>query len=172
MINEIKDQLELYRADWVNWLNSVGLDQKGLAPTAAGWKVSNAGEFLSHTELLIPLSSQAHIADVNDRKIGSFVLKEYLPMDLQVIKLMQRRTGSNDKLGLDHIDFTVNDLDTIEIFLKKMNVPYEWQSNDMHRWISARIVQNREAKFVDHTVLDVGSEEMSIASRLLLKKPN
>lgn len=165
MIDEIQNDIEIYEADWINWLISKGMDQKSFTATAVGWKVADYKAFVDTSNQLLAQSSQVHIADVNDRKIGSFILKDcQLPMGLQVIKLMQRRSGSNDQLGLDHLDFTVNDLASIEVFLKKMNVSYEWQSNDLHQWISARIINNQEAKFIDHTVLDVGAKEMMLAA--------
>lgn len=170
MLDQVREELELYQADWRNWLVSMKIGGEDMTATALGWKVADIEQFAGAVNELLPHVSQAHIADVNDRKIGSFVLYDELPLGLKVIKLMQRRSGSNDALGLDHVDITVPNLDTVEAYLKKMNVSHEWQSNDMHRWISARIINSREVKFVDHTVLDIGAKEMKLASKGLISR--
>lgn len=137
--------------------------------TAIGWKVGDLVAFKQTVVDLIPETTQLHIGDVNDRKIGSFVLRQPLGMGgLQVVKVLQRRPGREDPLGFDHIDFTVPNREIIERILAEHAVPYEQESNDAHEWISARLPNGTEVKFVDHTVLDVCAQELSDASRSLL----
>lgn len=160
MHESLEDALKQYQAAWTDWCGAVHMDTSNAQPTAVGWKVPDLEAFMEALQMYLSDSPQVHIADVNNRKLASIVLTEALPMGIKVIKLMQRRLGSDDALGLDHVDFTVKDLSEVEVMLKSAHTEYEWQSNDAHKWISARITGGREAKFVDHTVLEVGAKEL------------
>ena len=168
MLEEITSYLTPYETDWNSWCGNNGIDSSLFKPTAVGWKVADSDSLARAILELLPFSPQAHIADVDNRKIGSFYLSRELPMGLKVVKVLQRRAGSDDPLGLDHVDFTVSDIAAVEKMLKEKGIVYEWQSNQSHKWISTRTINNREAKFVDSTVLNIGSNELRKASHSIL----
>ncbi len=142
-----------------------------LQPTAVGWKVADLAAFSETMNGLLTLSNQFHVGTVNDRLIGSFILKQPLETEgIRIIKVLQRRPDSTDELGLDHIDFYVNDLGGAKEALRSVKANWQIESNDVHEWISVRFgeVLEYEAKFIDHTVLRAGIEEMKQAESLIL----
>jgi hypothetical protein len=138
-------------------------------PSTIAWKVTDIDEFndtlsgFLKSELVI----QCHIGFVDKRYIASVVFKQPIYRNVSILKLMQRRPGSTDPVGLDHADFPVNNLSSLENELKaKKVVKWSHESNEVHGWISVWF-DGTEAKFVDHIVLDVGVKELqNITKRL------
>lgn len=142
-----------------------------LLATAVGWKVADLKEFSKVTQDLLTKSEQLHVGTVNDRFIGTFVLKEPLSVDdIRLIKVLQRRQGSDDALGLDHIDFYIEDIELAKTVLSDTQANWLEESNDVHTWLSIRFgeVLEYEAKFVDHTVLSAGIIELQQAEKAIL----
>ncbi len=171
---ELKSEMGKAAADylkaWEIFVDVQNLNALAGKPTAIGWKVADLHEFMQALEQLLASDvEQTHIGRVNDRYIASIVFHTPLAVSVKVIKLMQRRIGSSDPLGLDHVDFTVPKLVSATLALKAAKVPYETESNDAHEWLSLRFGegQSMEAKFVDHTVLDVCIAELQDAAKSL-----
>lgn len=167
-INIIESELKSCLIGWRAYEKD--LIKQGLAgplkAMAVGWKVADLKSFKAVFSDLLDISEQAHVGSVNERFIGSFVLKEPLNSDeISVIKILQRRPGSEDPLGLDHIDFLAEDIAGAKKVLDTAKANYEEQSNDAHNWLSVRFgeVLEYEAKLVDHTVLDVAVKELKTA---------
>jgi hypothetical protein len=167
---EIANAVEDYLKAWEIFVDVHNLRDFVSQPTAIGWKVADLKEFMKALEqLLASNTEQVHIGRVNDRYIASIVFQTSVAAGVKVIKLMQRRASSSDLLGLDHLDFTVGNLTAAKTELKSAQVPFETQSNDAHEWLSLRFGegQSREAKFVDHSVLDVCIAELQDAAKSL-----
>jgi hypothetical protein len=117
------------------------------------------------------LVSQCHIGFVDKRYIASVVFKEPIYKNIYVLKLMQRRPKSSDPVGLDHIDFMVNNLGVFEDELKKKQVPkWSHEANEVHGWISVWF-DGSELKFKDHIVVDVGVKELQDAIKQIGFEP-
>jgi len=108
MIDKLNQAIEMYQAGWQGFAKSrvqVAFfeDQR---PTAAAWKMADAAELHQCFDELRDLCDQVHFGWVNERWLITMHLKSApLAWDISVIKLMQRRPGSSDAVGLDHIDF-------------------------------------------------------------------
>jgi hypothetical protein len=164
----IKTSVDDHLKAWKIFVDVNNLSDIAHRPTAIGWKVADLREFMKVLEqLLASDAEQVHIGRVNDRYIASIVFQTSIAESIKVIKLMQRRSGSSDPVGLDHLDFTVADLRKTKADLKKAGVPFEVENNDAHEWLSLRFSDGhaREAKFVDHTVLDVCIAELQEAAK-------
>lgn len=166
MIDSINVKLVKYLARWQEFEKSLinaGLDGP-LKPTAIGWKVANRKNFdIAHTELMA-ISEQCHVGTVDNRLIGSYVLKTPLA-GVPIIKLMQLRPGSQDPTGMDHMDFYVEDLKEAKKALEDINADWKEESNEVHSWLSVRFGKDLkyEAKFVDHLVLGAAIKELQLS---------
>ncbi len=144
-----------------------------LEPVTIGWKVKDIEEYCADLSFFLKsgLVEQCHIGAVDNRYIASLVFKKPIYKNIYIIKLMQRRPGSTDSVGLDHVDFFVNNLASMEKQLARNKVTdWGYESNQSHRWISLRFNES-EAKFVDHTVLDVCVKELQAAGMRLGHQP-
>jgi len=162
-------RLKAYSIAWEKFVTSLGEGGAWLGtlpPTALGWKVADRASFNRTLATLSDSSEQLHVGTVNGRKIASIVVPKPLEGDIHIIKLMERRRGSNDPIGLDHVDFLLADsLEAAAKRLDKAKIPYTPEANDIHRWLSLRFGEDgkHEAKLLDHLVLDVAVEEMRAA---------
>lgn len=148
-------------------------DLTKLQPATIGWKVTNIDEYCDTLSGFLKenLVVQTHIGFVDKRYIAAIVFKKPIYQDIRILKLMQRRPGSTDRIGLDHADFYIDDLSKFEAELNKIKLPkWSYESNEMHRWISLWF-KDTEAKFVDHLVLDVGVKELQDATKQIGFQP-
>lgn len=76
---------------------------------------------------------------------------------------MQRRPGSDDRLGLDHIAFLEPNPKKFKISLANTDLKWEEQDNLHHGWISVWFGYEKayEAKLFSHTALKVAIQELS-----------
>lgn len=141
-------------------------------PSTIAWKTTDINEFNQILGDFLEQSSilQCHIGFVDKRYIASMVFKEPVYKNVRILKLMQRRPGSTDPVGLDHADFAVANLATVEAELTKKGIKWTHESNEVHSWISMWF-DNTEAKFVDHIVLDVGVKELQDITKELGFEP-
>ena len=164
-MDNIQSALKSYFTDWTAWAKTAGgYDFTMLKPMHVGWKVPDEASLGVTMTSLLPFTKQAHIGTVENRKIALLALKQPVE-NVPILQIMQLRPGSADPLGLDHVAFYCRDMPALQ---KAFEVsPYKWeqQSNPGHKWISAWFgSQQLEAKFFDHTSLDLGSRELAEAS--------
>lgn len=166
-IERIKSEMVEYRRDMDDFSKTHNLVDLIKTPGAIGWKVADL-DILNATlrDLLNAGATQVHIGEVDKRFIATAVFEESITWGINVIKLMQIRQGSDDPSGLDHVDFYYPDLEEAKDVLREVE-SWEMESNYAHQWISLRF-NTREAKFVDHSVLDVCIDEMRQAKDEIL----
>jgi hypothetical protein len=88
-----------------------------------------------------------------------------LPMNLRIIKLMQRRPGSTDGVGLDHVDFYTPD--AVEPVLKKEdNLKWNFEKNNA-QWHSVWFAAG-EAKLRNDTICGVCADELLETEKAIL----
>ena len=163
----ITEQADQYFKKFGVFVKANGLTKH--EPATIGWKVTDITEFNKALAgfLASDLVNQCHIGFVDKRYIASIVFREPIYQKIYILKLMQRRPGSTDPVGLDHVDFTVADLPATEAEFTKSGVAdWDYESNEVHTWISVRF-NGTEAKFVDHVVLDVGVKELKDITKQL-----
>jgi hypothetical protein len=129
-----------------------------LKPVAVGWKVADRAEYDKLCHDLHDACDKIIETWMNGRWIAKLHLKDStLNGGITIIKVMQRRPGSSDALGLDHVDFYGKRADKLEEILKhESGLTWTWESNDAvtgYRWISLWF-NSTEAKVRDATVLD------------------
>jgi hypothetical protein len=167
-MDKIERALKMYLNDWDDWCSQEkGFAFNKLQPMHIGWKVPDELALGREIAFLLPYTKQGHIGTVDNRKIVLFVSKA--PMEgIPILQIMQLRPGSTDSLGLDHVAFYCNEMSVLEDALKKTNHRWEHQSNPGHSWISLWFGdKQREAKFFDHTSLDLGAYELSETSEAI-----
>jgi hypothetical protein len=158
----LKDSLKRYDDAWKR--SDLKIKAK---PTTISWKVANKADLFKNLEILKDKTEQVHIGTVNERFIASVVLTKPVH-GMFIIKILERRAGSYDPLGLDSIDYLVDDIETVYEQLKDLYITKE--SNEVHEWLSLRFDDKKfEAKFTDHLVLDVAIKELKIAANRIME---
>lgn len=166
MLDDINSALETYEQKWQK-LIAVRHERNffaSLRPTAVGWKVATQEDY---GNLLAGLHGQADkIIEtwMNGRWVAKLHLKNTeLANGTTILKIMQRRPGSNDALGLDHVDFYTPDIKHAESILKsESDLKWSWESNDIidgYNWLSIWF-DGTEAKIKADTVLDTIQKEL------------
>jgi hypothetical protein len=175
MIEEINQALEAYEQKWQK-LISVRHERQFFAhlkPTAVGWKAEDRAEY---DRLVADLHDRTdHIIEtwMNGRWVAKLHLKDTkLANGAEIVKIMQRRPGSSDAIGLDHVDFYAPDMTHAESVLKsEPNLKWTWESNDIidsYTWLSIWF-DGTEAKLKSDTVLDIIQAELKELNEKLMK---
>jgi hypothetical protein len=174
-VDEIRNELRIYLTEWQKWLKTAhGFDFTNLKPMHAGWKVADEAALAQTLAELLPSVREGQLATVDSRKIALLVPSEPVE-EVPVLQIMQLRPGSRDALGLDHVAFYCDKMAILHGALRNHSERWEQQSNAPdHHWISMWFGANkREAKFFNHTSLDLGvrklietSAEIKTRSRL------
>jgi hypothetical protein len=140
--------------------------------TTVSWKVADKAKLFFNLESLGQYAEQMHVGTVNNRYIASVVLHKPLEANIWLIKILERRAGSRDALGLDSIDYLVPDIEQTYTGLKAAGLYVVKEHNDKHAWLSLRFGRDDEfeAKFTDHLVLDVAQKELRDGEAQILKR--
>jgi len=171
MIEEIQTALTSYESKWQTFIDARTDEQffKQLRMTAVGWKVADRE---TYDKVVAELHDQAnHIIEtwMNGRWVAKVLLRDKsLSNGVTIIKIMQRRPGSDDAVGLDHVDFYSPSVAACEPILKaEKDIRWTHESNDIiegYGWISIWF-DNTEAKLKSDTVLDIVSAELQQANK-------
>lgn len=167
-MEDVEQQLGQYLNAWRSWSGKASIKSFRAAPAMHfAWKVADELSLVGELRRFLPLSQEVHIGTVDARKIALLVL--HTPVEgVPIAQIMQRRPNSTDRLGLDHVAFWCADMATLKQALAASNYQWEEQRNDAHIWVSVWWSKDRlEAKFFDHTTLDLGSRELSEISKRL-----
>lgn len=163
--------LEEYQAAWKAFIvvNHLEPFDRAVTPVALSWKVEHKVSLYANLRGLGGKASQIYIGTFNDRFIATALLHEpYEQMPL--IKIMELRAGAHDVLGLGSIDYRVTDLDKTYDILKTAGAKVARDHNQSHAWLSLRFGKTHEyeAKFIDHSLLDVAIAELQSAKEKLI----
>lgn len=174
MINEVKGALSIYRQKWQLLTDDLKQTKKfqALSPIAVGWKVEDKTEFDLRLNALQPLCDQIHLAWLNERWLATLHLKSSTELGVPIIKLMQRRPGSTDAVGLDHLDFLFAGSESELKKLVQVEPTLTWseeQNNPHCKWISIWFADT-EAKLRTSTVLDVCIAELKEVNQTIIDR--
>ncbi|HSX43339.1 MAG TPA: hypothetical protein VLF59_04605 [Candidatus Saccharimonadales bacterium] len=140
-----------------------------LRATAMAWKVTDLTEFNDRFMVLRDLSDQVHMGWINERWLATFHLKG-LPLvdNIQVVKLMQRRPGSSDAVGLDHLDYLITAPEDAKAVLQaEPNLQWSEEKNgERCKWLSIWFA-GTEAKLRRDTVLEICADELMDIDKVL-----
>lgn len=162
MFEQLRTKLAIYFNDWQMLVDERSNTDffMALKPTAVGWKCTDRDELMSYFAELRDLCDQVHFGWVNERWLVTLHLKsEVLPGEVHIIKLMERRPGSSDPVGLDHVDFHTTAPVKPNIDLEEDLDWNEEKNGDHCKWISVWF-EGGEAKLRTDTVLKVCADEM------------
>lgn len=166
MLEELNVTLKDYNRKWARLINERQNKEffAGLKPVAVGWKVADKAEYDRIYEELRLQCDKIIETWMNDRWIAKLHLKESkLPGGIEIIKLMQRRLGSDDALGLDHVDFfSLAVTNARPILESERNMKWSLENNDAvegYSWLSVWF-DGTEAKLKAATVLDIITQEL------------
>lgn len=156
MIDEFNKALVKYLEEWRELVaDRRDVDFfKELAPTSIGWKVADRAE---HDRRVAELRGQCDLvtsAWMDERWITKLHLKDAkLEGGMEVVKIMERRPGSTDATGLDHVDFYSPAVAQADAVLKaEPGLKWNHETNGAS-WISVWF-GGGEAKLRTDTVLD------------------
>ncbi len=166
MLEKLNVELDRYLTTWQALIVDRKINEffSTLKPIAVGWKVADKAEYdLIYDELRLDCDKIVETW-MNGRWIAKMHLKSTaLPSDVSIIKLMQRRPGSDDALGLDHVDFYGEQVVDAETVLKaESDLKWSTENNDAvagYEWISIWF-DGGEAKLKAGTVLDIIVQEL------------
>jgi hypothetical protein len=126
--------------------------------SALAIKVPSQAELMRVIGRYFDHGDQFHGAPVGERSIVTICKAEpFGSAKMRQIKLLQRRLGSADALGFDHVDVQVRagtNLSELAAALVLLGAGAVVQTNGMHSWVSVRF-GGHEIKLVDHPVWQV-----------------
>lgn len=145
-------------------INHLEAFEHSLTLAAISWKVEHKVALFANLRMIGGKAEQIHIGTINDRFIAMAVLKEPFA-GANIIKILERRPRAHDPLGLDSIDYRVDDIDDTYDVLKAAGARVERQENEVHEWLSLRFGQNHEfeVKFMDHPMIDFALRQLEAA---------
>lgn len=168
----LSQSLDKYFAKWDEYTSRMGLYSiaEKMRPVAVGWKVGSRAEYRRAMSVLDNFAVQIYSVTVGKRKIATVILEKPLMRGISVIKVIERREGSRDIVGLDHVDFYLPIIDGIAEMLERGEANWRRQGNDTYKRLSVRFGPESlyEAKIIDHTVLNIAADELNFASQKIL----
>src|SRR5690606_9304541 len=126
-----------------------------------GWKTTDLAEFDKLFAEWREACDQIHVGLINNRWIATLHLKDSkLSGDIEIIKLMQRRPGSEDAVGLDHLDFmNMEETNVKAILAEETGIKWSEEENGPCKWTSIWF-EGTEAKLRLGTVIDAVIDEL------------
>lgn len=168
----LSQSLDRYFMKWDEYVARMGLFSIAdkMRPVAVGWKVGSRAEYRRAMSVLDNFAMQIHSVSVSGRKIATVVLEKPLVRGISVIKVIERREGSRDVVGLDHVDFYLPIVEGIAEMLERGEANWRRQGNGQYKRLSVRFGPESlyEAKIIDHTVLNIAADELNYASQKIL----
>jgi hypothetical protein len=175
MLDELNQAIEEYQTKWRQLIADRANKPffQNLKPTSIGWKVADRAEYDQAYAQLHDQCDRIIETWMNGRWIAKLHLRDAkLAGDVQIIKLMQRRPGSDDTLDLDHVDFYSPPLNEVEqILQKEPDLKWTHEDNDVvqnYSWISIWF-DGAEAKLKPGTILDIIITELQETNQQILK---
>jgi hypothetical protein len=174
MLDKLNEALQDYDQKWQK-LIAGRTDHaffEALKPTAVGWKTTDRAEY---DRLLAELHDQAdNVAEIwmNGRWVAKLHLKDVrLTNGVEIVKIMQRRPGSTDAVGLDHVDFYGPEVAQMErILTSEPGLKWSRENNDIlagYDWLSIWF-DGTEAKLKHETVLQIVRAELAELDKRIL----
>ncbi|HJP96375.1 MAG TPA: hypothetical protein VJ843_03295 [Candidatus Saccharimonadales bacterium] len=162
MVDEFRTRTQAFLDTWQQFAQARSDAEyfANLMPTAIGWKFTDRDEVMQRFAEIRDNCEQVHFGWINERWIICVYLKDVtLPGNIKVIKLMERRPGSTDAVGLDHVDFYCPN-DDAQQHVEQEDIKWTEEKNGDHcKWISVW-TDAGEAKLRTDTVLNVCAQEM------------
>lgn len=143
---------------------------EALKPTSMCLKVADMAELDTRVKAIREYADHIHAGWINDRWLVTIHLRnQQLAWGIEIVKLYQRRPGSQDAVGLDHLDFYAPAIDE-DILAAEPELNWSREVNGEHcSWISLWF-SGAEAKLRTDTTLDVCAQELLEANQQIIAK--
>jgi hypothetical protein len=165
MLDQITGELNTYTQKWNALIGRVQNKSffEALKPVAVGWKVADRTEYDKLYAEIHDQCDRTIETWMNGRWVAKMHLKDAsLTGGIEIIKIMERRPGSTDALGLDHVDYYSEDSHIQQALEAESDIKWSVESNDViagYEWLSVWF-DNTEAKIKSDTVLDIIVKEL------------
>ena len=164
MIDELNNAIDDYKGKWQK-LTAQRSDKpffEALFPTSVGYKAVDRTEFDRCVAELQDLCSDVLFVWMNDRWVAKMILREPIGWGIGIVKVLQRRPGSTDVAGFDHVDFYSHKNEAeIERTLAKEDLKWTHEENRTdYTWASIWF-DNTEAKIKNYTILDIEMRQLA-----------
>lgn len=162
MIDDVSKAVADYIAKWHDFVaaRTNKMFFENLKPISVGWKTEDMVDFNARFDQLRDMCDCIVLKWLNERWIAKMHLKKgSVGQGITMIKLMQRRPGSSDAVGLDHVDFYSPQAANAARILQKENIQWTREENGKPEWISVWFA-GTEAKLKSYTVLDVTIQDL------------
>jgi hypothetical protein len=174
VIEKLNAAITTYREKWTQ-LVATRQDKvffESLQPTSVAWKAEDLADFDARFAELRDHADQIHFGWVNNRWLATVHLRDTaLALGLTTVKLMQRRPGSVDATGLDHLDFHLDPQQSgsaKDVLAAEPDLNWNEENNGDHcKWLSIWFA-GTEAKIRSDTVYDVCCSEMQEVNAAIL----
>ena len=168
----LPEALSAYESAWQRFAVQNGFEDflESLPPVTIGWKVADKAALFANLEYLSAQTCGVHIGLVDGRFIATVILQApYHGMCL--VKILERKAGAADPLGLDSVDYLIpSGAAVYDRLASAIQGRLKKQRNDHHVWLSLRFGDDLEyeAKFMDHLVLKVAQAELAEQEQKIL----
>jgi hypothetical protein len=172
MIDELNTAISEYQDKWRQLI--AGRKNKAffetLKPTSVCFKVEDLAELDTRIAALRDQADHLHMGWINERWLVTIHLRDrQLEQGIGIVKLYQRRSGSSDATGLDHLDFYAPDIDE-DMLADEPGLKWTHETNGEHcSWISLWFAET-EAKLRADTTLEVCAKELQEINQQILAK--
>jgi hypothetical protein len=170
MLDELNTVISEY---WTKWQALVAARKnkaffEALTPTTVCWKAVDLADYDRRLAELRDHADHIHTAWLNERWLTTLHLRqEKLEHGIEIVKLYQRRPGSTDATGLDHLDFYFKPgtPDAKELLGQESNLKWTEETNgEFCEWLSIWF-EKTEAKLRSETTFDVIIKELEAINR-------
>jgi hypothetical protein len=162
-MDELNQAIAEYRGKWEKLLSERADKEyfSKLRPTAVCLKLAELSELDGWVKKIREHADHIHGGWINERWLVTAHLKDVeLDWGIKIVKLYQRRPGSGDALGLDHLDFLAEGGADENVLSKEPSLKWTHESNGPHcSWISLWF-EGTEAKLRTDTTLNVCAKEL------------
>lgn len=170
MVDELNVAIRKYQEKWQQLVaarkNKAFFEK--LKPTAVCWKTEDLEDLDRRSHEIRDHCDHLHLGWINERWLATAHSSgQKLRWDIQIVKIYQRRPGSTDATGLDHVDFYAPDIDE-DVLADEPNLKWTHESNnEFSSWISLWFA-GTEAKLRTNTTIDVCVAELKAVNQKVL----
>jgi hypothetical protein len=171
MLDEIRAAVTSYQTRWQQLITERKETSffENLKPTAACFKVADLDELDNKLHALREYADHIHWGWINERWLVTVHLRSPLIPGVEVVKVYQKRPGSSDPTGLDHMDFYASTIDE-NILADEPDLIWTRENNGpLSSWISIWFAET-EAKLRTDTTVEVCSKELQAVHNQIVRE--
>lgn len=149
-------------------------DEWFVKPDHVAIKCADGADYEAEMQAWLPKADQAQYVPLNGRRLGSLRLAQPLKVGdlgqvtwLEIMEPRPEKVGI-DPVGVDHMEFHVDDYQTAIELLEARGVAYERQGNPGQQWLSI-MANGHEFKLTNMLLADVVAAEIAAGAATIVK---